>query len=140
MRGPAAVLERLAGVGTADSALFPTRRSRRRSLGEGQSLVTTRGEWVGRQWLRIVRGGDAHAGMIEREQRLKQLRGTLESQEGAVRDAEGALVGVREELSGADREREGVQQRIAAAHRRHSDLRGALEAARAASAAVAASP
>ncbi len=69
--------------------------------------------------------------MIEREQRLKQLRGSLEGEEQSVRDAEAALVAVREALTAIDREREGVQLQISTAHRRHSELRGQLEAARA---------
>ncbi|MET0292207.1 MAG: chromosome segregation protein SMC [Steroidobacteraceae bacterium] len=129
VRGPAAVLEQLAGVGTA--ADLAEALANRSSLGDGQSLVTPRGEWIGRHWLRIVRGGDAHAGMIEREQRLKQLRGALEQREAAVREAEAALAAVREALVATDRERETVQAQISAAHRRHAELRGQLEATRA---------
>ena len=32
------------------------------------------GEWVGRDWLRVSRGTDQRAGVLEREQRLKELR------------------------------------------------------------------
>ena len=46
----------------------------RASLAEGQSLITRAGEWVGRDWLRVSRGADPHAGVLEREQRLKGLR------------------------------------------------------------------
>jgi chromosome segregation protein len=129
VRGPAAVLERLAGVGTAGT--LADALARRRSLEAGQSLVTPRGEWVGRHWLRVVRGGDAHAGMIEREQRLKVLRGGLEAVEFAVHQAEEALAEVRRQLGESERERESVQAQITAAHRRHADLRGQLEAVRA---------
>ena len=127
--GPAAMIERLSGVGTAAS--LSEALAGRAALTGNQSLVTPKGEWVGRHWLRIVRGADPHAGMIEREQRLKQLRTSLESHEQTVRDAEAALAGVREALTATDREREAVQSQISSAHRHHSELRGQLEAARA---------
>ncbi len=40
-----------------------------------ESLVTPEGVWVGRDWLRVARGGDPHAGVIEREHRIRGLRG-----------------------------------------------------------------
>ena len=42
-----------------------------------QSIITRSGEWIGRDWLRVSRGADQHAGVIEREHRLKGLRSTV---------------------------------------------------------------
>jgi chromosome segregation protein len=47
---------------------------RRSQLEHGESLITAAGEWIGRDWLRVNRGGDVHAGVLEREHRLKGLR------------------------------------------------------------------
>src|SRR5690606_15150443 len=50
VRGPAAVLRRLASVGTAGS--LQDALQRRHALSEEESLVTPDGVWVGRDWLR----------------------------------------------------------------------------------------
>ncbi len=66
--------------------------------------------------------------MLEREQRLKQLRVELARSEENVRDIEDALAACREDLALAERERDAAQSRIQGAHRDHADLLGQLEA------------
>ncbi len=73
VRGPKAVLRRLARVGTAET--LQEALEKRHTLGAGESLVTADGIWVGRDWLRVSRGRDAHAGVLERESRIRALRG-----------------------------------------------------------------
>ena len=70
--GPAAVIGPLADVITADT--LAEALAARSSLPPGKSIMTRRGEWLGRNWLRVSRGEDHHAGVIEREHRLKALR------------------------------------------------------------------
>jgi chromosome segregation protein len=127
--GPAAVLAQLAGVFTADSLTEALQR--RATLAVGQSVITRGGEWLGRDWLRISRGVDHHLGVIEREQRLKGLRLAVVAAEERVGQAEEALAAVRESLAQAEAERDAAQSGIHAAHRRHADITGQLEAARA---------
>lgn len=129
VRGPQAVLELLARVRVGDSLAGAL--AARRSLGAGESLITRDGEWIGHGWLRVARGGDAHAGVLEREQRLKTLRAEFESAEHAVRNDESALQAAREALAAAEAGREAAQERIQVAHRAHADLLGQLEASRA---------
>ncbi|HEU4529852.1 MAG TPA: AAA family ATPase, partial [Steroidobacteraceae bacterium] len=103
----------------------------RRELANDESVITRSGEWIGRDWLRVNRGGDPHSGVIEREQRLKQLRSALAQSEENVRDTEARLAACREELALAERERDLAQSRIQGAHRDHADLLGQLEGERA---------
>lgn len=127
--GPDAVLGQLGGVLTAESLAEALQR--RATLAPGQSVITRGGEWLGREWLRVSRGVDHHLGVIEREHRLKALRGSVEAAEARVREAEDRLAAVRESLSQAEAERDGSQSGIQAVHRRHADITGQLEAARA---------
>ncbi|HYK26169.1 MAG TPA: chromosome segregation protein SMC, partial [Steroidobacteraceae bacterium] len=92
-RGPAAVLDELTGVVAGDSLAEALRA--RSTLRSGESIITRGGEWVGRDWIRLNRGHDQHAGIIEREHRLKLLRGQLASHEQHVRDIEAHLATVR---------------------------------------------
>jgi len=103
----------------------------RRSLQSGESVVTRSGEWLGRGWIRVARGGDDHAGVLEREQRLKTLRNEFAQAEARVRECEAALLASRTALSVAEGSRDTVQGRIQQAHRQHADLLGQLEASRA---------
>jgi chromosome segregation protein len=127
--GPMSVVSPLVGVFTAETladALLA-----RGSLTPGQSIITRTGEWIGRDWLRISRGPDHHAGVIEREHRLKGLRSTDAMSEERVKEVEAHLAGVRESLVEAESEREHAQSGIQTTHRRHAELLGQLEATRA---------
>mgnify|MGYP005811815923 CR=1 FL=1 len=128
VRGPASVLRRLAHVETAASLAEALQR--RHALGPDESLVTADGVWVGRDWLRVARGRDAHAGVLERENRIRALRGICEAAEAAVVEVEERLAAVRGEVTAAEFRRDQLQQQIQAAHRAYSEARGALEAAR----------
>jgi chromosome segregation protein len=129
VRGPEGALSLLAGVRVADG--LAEALAVRRSLAPGESVVTRSGEWLGRGWLRVARGGDAHAGVLERESRLKDLRSSLETADARVREAEAALGATRTALGVAETARDATQGRIQQAHRSHADLLGQLEAGRA---------
>ncbi len=127
--GSAAAHAALATVRTAETLSEALRA--RADLGPHESIITRNGEWVGRAWLRVSRGVDPHAGILEREHRLKSLRSAAAEAEARVRDAEGELTAVREGLALAESERDGTQSQIHGAQRRHAELAAALQAARA---------
>lgn len=129
VKGPAAVTGQLSAVLTAESLADALQM--RSSLVGGQSVITRGGEWVGRHWLRVSRGADHHAGVIEREHRLKTLRATVTVVEERVQEVEASLAAVRESLARAESDRDHAQSGIQAAHRKHAELRSQLEATRA---------
>jgi chromosome segregation protein len=129
VQGPPAALELLGTVRVVDTLADALRG--RRSLGAGESVITRDGEWVGRGWLRVARSGDPHAGVIEREQRLKTLRQNSDAADRGVRDLEGELAQARTALGTAEAARDSIQSLIQQAHREHADLLGQLEASRA---------
>ncbi len=126
--GPAAVSARLAGVLTAESLKDALRA--RAGLPEGRSFITREGEWVGRDWLRVSRGPDPRAGVLEREQRLKALRAAATAAGERVAQAEDELSAARERLAQAEERREQAQAAIQGAHQKHASLLGMLEAGR----------
>ncbi|MET0282183.1 MAG: chromosome segregation protein SMC [Steroidobacteraceae bacterium] len=128
-RGPRAVLRRLERVGAAGS--LQEALERRHQLGTGESLVTADGIWVGRDWLRVSRGRNAHAGVLERESRIRQLRGVCDSRDATVLEVEQRLRDVRSSVTTEEAARDALQARIQAAHREYSEARGQLEATRA---------
>ncbi len=129
VRGPQVVLRRLSRVGTATS--LQEALARRHQLGAAESLVTPDGTWVGRDWLRVVRGGAARAGVLERETRIRALRGVSETREADVSRVEDQLRQLRLDVAAAETGRDAIQQRIQSAHRDYSEAHGLLEATRA---------
>jgi chromosome segregation protein len=129
VRGPAPMRSLLDRVRVSDS--LAAALAARAGLVAGESIVTRAGEWLGRDWLRVNRGGDVHAGVLEREQRLKLLRerGTLADER--VRKLELELLALRGQLAGAEQQREAIQGRIQGAHSEHAEQRGRLEALKA---------
>jgi chromosome segregation protein len=129
VRGPEAVLARLAGVRTCDSLAQALRA--RRALPPGESLITRSGEWLGRDWLRLRRGVDPHAGVLERAQRLKTLAREHQLAQDGLHAAEARLEQLRAEVLAAEQRRESAQLQIQHSHREHGELRaqlGALQA------------
>jgi chromosome segregation protein len=129
VRGPGIVLRRLGRVRTADSLAQALQQ--RHSLATGESLMTADGIWVGRDWLRVARGRNAHAGVLEREGRIRSLRLMCDAGDGRVSLSEQSLRDIRAAISDGEAARDAVQQRIQNAHRDYSEARGALEATRA---------
>ncbi len=127
--GPAAVIGQLSGILTAESLSGALQG--RGSLAPGESIITRTGEWVGRDWLRVNRGSDPHAGVIEREHRLKSLRSAVTMAEERTSEVEAHLAAVRQSLTDAEAERDEAQSGIHSAHRRHADVMSQLEGARA---------
>jgi chromosome segregation protein len=130
-QGPDAAVAMLARVQTCDS--LAQALLKRRHLQRGESLVTPNGEWLGRDWLRLRRGGDPHAGVLERAQRLKQLTRDSDDATTALQLAEAALAALRERSQQAERARNELQAQLQSAHRDHGELRvqlGALQARR----------
>jgi chromosome segregation protein len=129
VKGPAAVVNPLADVITADT--LAEALAARSSLPPGKSIITRSGEWLGRNWLRVSRGADHHAGVLEREHRLKALRADFSVSEEKVSSLEEHLATVRQSLADAEAERDGAQSGIQGANRAHADLLAQLEAMRA---------
>ncbi len=127
--GPGAIVRLLSRVRLAET--LSAALQMRRELADDESVITRSGEWIGRDWLRVNRGGDPHSGVLEREQRMKQLRVELARSEENTREMETALATCREQLAAAERERDAAQSRIQGAHRDHADLLGQLEGERA---------
>src|SRR5262249_28503259 len=113
-QGPDAAVAMLARVQTCDS--LAQALPKRRHLQRGESLVTPTGEWMGRDWLRLRRGGDPHAGVLERAHRLKQLSRDSDVASAALQSAETALAALREQLQQTERTRTELQAQLQAAH------------------------
>ena len=72
----------LAGIYTADN--LAEGLGLRSKLLPGESLITREGVWIGRDWLKVARGFDEKAGMIQRQEELAAVGKQVETNEASV--------------------------------------------------------
>jgi chromosome segregation protein len=124
VQGPPAVCSLLSGVVAVDT--LAQALERRRSLGRNESVITREGLWVGPDWLRVSRGEDVHAGVLQREQEMRAVReahATAQERLGALQDE---VAEARERITEHEREREQLQGTVNRLHRSGSELTAQL--------------
>jgi chromosome segregation protein len=131
----------LAPVFTAETLAEALRLQRR--LAAGESVVTREGIWLGADWLRVSRDADSHAGVIEREETLRDIRVQVAALAEDVRQLEQRLEATRERARGHEDRRDRLQADVNHLHREYVDrkaererMRAELGAARAAASAA----
>ena len=127
--GPPSVIHVLNGVHIAGGLAEALRR--RSELGVGESLVTPDGLRVGHGWISLQRGSDAGAGVLAREQEIRELlrrKGDLEPQVQRLIDQ---LAEDRLTLAEAEQARETEQRDVEAAQRVLAEARALLSGKRA---------
>ena len=136
VRGPAALDQLLGGVYAVDD--LSQALGRRASLAAGESIITRDGVWIGRDWLRVSRDQDAHAGVLEREQEIRQRRDEVRAAELALEARDRELAEARERIKAVDAARDEAQEAANRLHRARVEVHGQLESLRARSAQTAA--
>ena len=129
VQGAAVAHSLLSGVYAAES--LGEALARRRTLPPGASVVTRDGIWLGPDWLRLSRDRDPHAGVIEREESLREIRATVGALADQVRDLEHQLTLTRERVREREDQRERYQSDVNRLHREHVDRRAAHDTAQA---------
>ncbi len=128
VQGPAVISGLLDGILAVDT--LGEAIARRRSLAAGQSIMTRDGVWIGRDWLRVSRDEDAHAGVIVREGDIRRLRAEAADGDARVGQLEQSATSVKESIFELESQREERQAAVNRLHRDYVSARGALEAMR----------
>ncbi|WP_078120564.1 chromosome segregation protein SMC [Thiosocius teredinicola] len=123
-QGPGPLVHLLNAIYVADS--LDEALSRRGQLNPGESLVTPDGIRVGRGWVSLQRGSDAQAGVLAREQEIRDLQQRQEELEPRVHELADQLALDREALVEAEQARETQQRELEAAQRVVSEVRALL--------------
>jgi len=96
-------------------------------LGNGEAVITRKGEWLGAGWLRVVRSGEAQQGALARESEIKALRAEIDAlgkKETAINES---LTQMRDKLLEAEQHREDAQRTMYLTHRGVSELAGQMQ-------------
>lgn len=100
----------------------------RARLGDGESLISRDGYWVGRHFLRVRRGGEADSGLLARAQELERLGVEREARETALAALEERLQALRDEQQAEEQARELLRRQIHDDGRALGELRARLSA------------
>src|SRR5690606_1096429 len=88
------------------------------------------GVWIGRDWLRVSRDQDVHAGVIEREKQMRELRESVADAEARRDSSQLELANAREQLAAQEQRRDELQAEVNRLHRAHSELSAQIGALR----------
>jgi chromosome segregation protein len=119
-------LARVKPVASLDDAL-----AARASLGEGESLISQDGYWVGRHFLRVRRASEAESGVLARGQELERLSLECEEREAALALLDERLLSLRETQGQQEEVREQQRRQLQDRARTLGELKAQLSAGQA---------
>ncbi|MDO9618968.1 MAG: chromosome segregation protein SMC [Pseudomonas sp.] len=119
-------LAKVKPVQTLDEAL-----AARTSLGEGESLISRDGYWVGRHFLRVRRASEAESGVLARGQELERLGQECEEREAALALLDERLLHLRESQGQQEELREQQRRQLQDQARGLGELKAQLSAGQA---------
>jgi chromosome segregation protein len=125
---PDAVHDILVSVRTAET--LNAALSVRELLEGNDSVITSDGLWLGRNWLRVSRDRDAKAGVLSREHEMRRLKADIREMQARYDSARKLLHDGRLRLTQLEERREMVQSDASVLLGEYSEIRTALDSAR----------
>ena len=116
----------LAGIYAADS--LETALSLRSKLQSGESIITPDGIWLSSGWLRVNRGVDNNAGVLERQKEMDALGEKLITLEESSQLLKEQLESARGKLEQHESQREQLQKQLSDLNRSQGEVRADLGA------------
>ena len=116
------------GIRTADD--LDAALSMRPSLGQGESVITPDGIWIGKNWLRISRDQEAKQGVLAREHDIREIKQQLDELEQVVAQLNEQLQTERAELQAHEHRREEMQTQLNLTHGELNDVQSRINAHR----------
>jgi chromosome segregation protein len=129
VKGPSPIGALLSGIIAVDS--LPEALAKRRELLSGESVITRDGIWIGRDWLRVSRDKDVHAGVIGREKEMRAAQDAAGAAEAERDSLSQELTETRTRLTEQARRRDELQGEVNRLHRQHTDLNAQMSSLRA---------
>ncbi len=114
----------LAGVYTAETV--EQALSLRGSLASHESVVTADGVWVGPNWLRMTRNADERAGVLQREQEIRDCEKQIETLGNQVAEQQQLLDQGRDALHGHEQRRDELQIELDTTNQQVSAIKSEL--------------
>jgi chromosome segregation protein len=128
VKAPAAAVGLLNGIRTAES--LPDALRERAALGEGQSVITRDGVWIGAHWLRIHKSDDPQMGVLVRSEEIERLERGIATTSAGAEDASRTLTRVRADLDEFEKRRAAAQLVANEKQQGYAEARTKLESSR----------
>ena len=128
VHGPS-VPSMLRGIRVAESLADAV--TMRKRLAPGESVITREGLWFGHDWLRINRSDDPQAGVLARDDEIRELRVSIEEGTQRLNEQERLLFDTRKELAQLEEAHVSGQADLNEKQQRHTAAKGELETTRA---------
>jgi len=100
----------------------------RAGLAAHESVITRDGVWLGSGWLRVARDADERAGVLQREQELKELADEIALLEEKAEQLQQRQEEGRQRQRELEESREAIQVELNEANRRHAEHKSQLSA------------
>jgi chromosome segregation protein len=128
VKAPDAVIAWLNPVQTADS--LDSAWSNQGKLGQGDSMVTAAGEWIGNGWIRVARGAAGQDSMLEREKMIARLEKDVKKLSAQASALAAQVEQYGNAASSLETDIQEKQTSVNALHRRKNEVDGQLESRR----------
>jgi chromosome segregation protein len=99
-------------------------------LGDGGSVITSDGIWLGQSWLRVSRDQDTKAGVLSREHDMRRLKSESREYQARFESSRKLLHDGRIRLNQLEERRETMQQDASVVLHEYSEVKAALDSAR----------
>ncbi len=110
----------VAGIYTADS--LAEALGLRQQLRAGESLVTREGVWLGPDWLKVARGFDEKAGIIQRQEEMSSLQEQVAQSRDAVQARMDEADASQQKLHGLEKDKETIIQQLGDVNRQLTEI------------------
>lgn len=124
-QGPDAIRRLLARVHTASDVA--SAKAKLAGLSEHESVITARGEWLSKGFVRVIRSGHAQQGALLRESEIRRVRAEIEALGAREQALQADLTASKDSLLQAEQQREDAQRSMYLAHRGVSELAGQIQ-------------
>ncbi|MDE2022882.1 MAG: chromosome segregation protein SMC [Gammaproteobacteria bacterium] len=128
VEGPLDLSDWLESVHTAEN--LEAALAMRARLSVGESVITRDGLWLGRHWLRVIRGEDERAGVLARAQEIRHHQVQLADIEREVADKAARQESARRRIREVEAQRAELQDSLNQAAGELADLRAQHQSAR----------
>jgi chromosome segregation protein len=102
----------------------------RDQLADDESVVTSDGIWLGKNWLRVSRGKDESAGVLAREHEMRRLKSERRELQARFDSAIRLLKDGRVRMTQLEERRESLQQDASSLLNQYSEIKAALDSAK----------
>jgi len=120
VRSDVALGSQLRGIYVADS--LAEGLGLRRHLVPGDSIITREGVWLGPDWLKLSKGFDEKAGMIQRQDELSRLAADIDSAKALVNEQEDVADMLQEQLKQHEQTKEDIIRQLSEVNRKLTSI------------------